>query len=79
MKPVTGLVLLAPLPLVVNAAAADPAQFDVRAVNPRDPDPTPAPVVMAARDETPATRTLEGESSPTPERTLVGTSYCVIL
>jgi predicted alpha/beta hydrolase family esterase len=76
MKPVTGLVLLAPLPFVVNAAAVDPDQFEVRAVEPREANPNPEPsVIIAPRQD----RTLEGESSPTPTRTLEGESYCVIL
>jgi hypothetical protein len=85
MKPFTSL-FISPLPLV-DAAAVDPAKFGVRAVNPRDANPTPQPSeVIAPRQETtatPATRILEGESSPTPQappRILAGTSSpCPIL
>jgi hypothetical protein len=70
MKPAAGLVLLAPLPFVVNAAAVDP----------RDANPTPAED-LAERQE--PSRTLEGEtttSPPAPTRTLEGTTtYCTIL
>jgi hypothetical protein len=80
MKPAAGLVLLAPLPFVVNAAAVDPAAFEVRAVDPRDANPTPAED-LAERQE--PSRTLEGEtttSPPAPTRTLEGTTtYCTIL
>jgi len=79
MKPATALILLSPLPLVVNAAAADPAAFEVRAVNPRDASPAAEPTeVIAARQETtPPSRTLVGETAP--GRTLSGSNYCIIL